>query len=239
MKALKALGIRRGDIVSIIGMGGKTSLMLALANEAKGKVLLSTTTKIHPPRDGQVDRLVRCCPDALEDGITLLYGSVNEKGKLVRPADREIVRGAALAGLTVLESDGSRALPLKGWRDDEPVLLPLTSCTVGVMTLWPLGKPVREEDVLHPGLFALQSGAEIGAVLTLAHCARLCGKMFERAVGRRALFINQTEDRSGRRAAKEFAALLDKGALSLERIVCGSVHERGYETLWIQEPIIR
>jgi probable selenium-dependent hydroxylase accessory protein YqeC len=238
MKALTALGIRRGDVVSIIGMGGKTSLMLALAHEAEGKVLLSTTTKIRPPPGGQVDRLVRRV-DALEDGITLLHGGLNEKGKLVRPADREIARGAALAGLTILESDGSRALPLKGWRDDEPVLLPLTSCTVGVMTLWPLGKPVREEEVLHPELFVLQSGAEIGAVLTPAHCARLCGKMFERAPGRRVLFINRIEDGSGRQAALGFAAQLDKGALSLERIVCGSVHECRYETLWIQEPIIR
>jgi probable selenium-dependent hydroxylase accessory protein YqeC len=238
MKALTALGIRRGDIVSIIGMGGKTALMLALAHEAKGKVLLSTTTKIWPPPDGQVDRLVRRL-DALEGGITLPHGGVNEEGKLTRPAEAEIARGAAFAGLTIVESDGSRGLPLKGWRDSEPVFLSLTSCTVGVMTLWPLGRPIRKEQVLHPELFTLQSGAEIGAVLTLTHCARLCGKMFEKAPGRRALFINQTEDRSGRQAALEFAENLDKDALSLERIACGSVREGRYETLWIREPIIR
>ena len=48
-----ALGIKRNDVVAIIGSGGKTSLMFRLAWEGMTlglKVLVTTSTKIFIPR---------------------------------------------------------------------------------------------------------------------------------------------------------------------------------------------
>ena len=52
MISLKELfHINKGDIISIVGTGGKTSLMFKLANELKSdlNVLVSTSTKIKIP----------------------------------------------------------------------------------------------------------------------------------------------------------------------------------------------
>lgn len=49
MKLHKAFGIARGDVVSLIGAGGKTSTMVALAHELADegwRVLVTTTTRI-------------------------------------------------------------------------------------------------------------------------------------------------------------------------------------------------
>ena len=48
--------IKSKEVISIVGAGGKTSLMYALGKELRNKkVLLSTTTKILPPRFDEVD----------------------------------------------------------------------------------------------------------------------------------------------------------------------------------------
>ena len=53
MNSLKeALDIHPKDVISIVGAGGKTTLMFALARELsnkKGMVITTTTTKIFPP----------------------------------------------------------------------------------------------------------------------------------------------------------------------------------------------
>ena len=47
----KQFNIKKSDVVTITGAGGKTSLMFALANELStlGKVLVTSTTKIYVP----------------------------------------------------------------------------------------------------------------------------------------------------------------------------------------------
>ena len=52
LNLLKTLGIEKG-ITSIIGSGGKTTLMSALSKEAaqSARVIMTTTTHILPPKD--------------------------------------------------------------------------------------------------------------------------------------------------------------------------------------------
>jgi probable selenium-dependent hydroxylase accessory protein YqeC len=52
MKLKDALGIRPGEVIGLVGGGGKTSIMFALAKElaaAGGCVVTTTTTKIFEP----------------------------------------------------------------------------------------------------------------------------------------------------------------------------------------------
>jgi len=54
MKLSHDIGLKKKDIVSIVGAGGKTTLMFRLAQENKthAKVLATTTTKIYvPPKE--------------------------------------------------------------------------------------------------------------------------------------------------------------------------------------------
>ena len=60
MKITDILNIDKNSIVSIVGAGGKTSLMFQLAEELreKSRVLVTTTTKIYVPEKGQYDYLI-------------------------------------------------------------------------------------------------------------------------------------------------------------------------------------
>ena len=55
----KKLRIEKNSITAITGSGGKTSLMFRLAEELslKGKVLITTTTKIFAPDENQYENL--------------------------------------------------------------------------------------------------------------------------------------------------------------------------------------
>ena len=49
------LGINKKDVISIVGAGGKTTMLFSLSKELKGKVCLSTTTKIFMPIKSDYD----------------------------------------------------------------------------------------------------------------------------------------------------------------------------------------
>ena len=45
---IEALGLREKEHLAIVGAGGKTTLLLALAQDLRdNKIIISTTTKIH------------------------------------------------------------------------------------------------------------------------------------------------------------------------------------------------
>lgn len=60
MKLSALLNIKRNSITSIVGAGGKTTLMFYLADEHRqeSKVLVTTTTKIYVPENEQYDHLM-------------------------------------------------------------------------------------------------------------------------------------------------------------------------------------
>jgi probable selenium-dependent hydroxylase accessory protein YqeC len=57
---LNVLTVNKGEKISIVGSGGKTTLMFILAEELKkrGRVLITTTTKIYLPKRNQYNCLI-------------------------------------------------------------------------------------------------------------------------------------------------------------------------------------
>ncbi len=149
----EALGVRRG-VTSVIGSGGKTSLLAALARELPGTVVLATTTHILPfpdmPLVTSADAVdVRA---ALAKSRVVCVGSQAEKnGKLVTP-ELDIDALAALADYVLVEADGARRLPLKAHAPWEPVIPACSGRTILVLGASGLGHPVREK-VHRPELF--------------------------------------------------------------------------------------
>jgi probable selenium-dependent hydroxylase accessory protein YqeC len=167
------------------------------------------------------------------EGISLA-GSLNrETGKL------EALRPEFLEGLipgydlVLLEGDGSRGLPLKGWADHEPVVPPYTTVSVAVIPISPLGKRVSPDLVFRLPRFTALTGAAEGDTLGPAHLAALItgragpggGRgLLDAARGERLLFINQAETGEQREQARELAALLpDDLTRGLAGILSGSV----------------
>lgn len=153
-----ALGVRPG-VTSVIGSGGKTSLLAALARELSGTVVLTTTTHILP-FEGMPLLVSPTAADvraALSESRVICVGSRDEKnGKLVAPS-LGIDALASLADYVIVEADGARRLPLKAHAPWEPVIPACSNRTILVFGASGLGNPVREK-VHRPELFCELAG---------------------------------------------------------------------------------
>jgi probable selenium-dependent hydroxylase accessory protein YqeC len=155
-----------------------------------------------------------------------------ESGKLEALPPEELEKKAAAFGLLLIESDGSRGLPLKAWKPGEPAIPTLATATLGVIPLWPLGQPVSETIIHRLSLFLELSGAKEGEALKPEHLLRVITGykdrpgLFAAARGKRILFFNQIEDNKGLQAARELAAMLPpRFRTGLYAVVAGSVRE--------------
>lgn len=154
----EALDVRPG-VTSVIGSGGKTSLIAALARELPGTVVLTTTTHILPFPDAPLVTSADASDvrAALAESRVVCVGSQAEKnGKLVAP-ELGIDALASLADHVLVEADGARRLPLKAHAPWEPVIPTCSGRTILVLGASGLGRPVR--DAVHrPELFCELAG---------------------------------------------------------------------------------
>jgi probable selenium-dependent hydroxylase accessory protein YqeC len=172
-------------------------------------------------------------------GISLA-GSVNPgTGKLEALPPGLLAAMVPGYDLVLLEGDGSRGLPLKGWAEHEPVVPPYTTLSVGVIPISPLGEKVSEATVFRLPQFTRLTGAGEGDTIRAAHLAALItgngrGRgLFYAARGEKLLFINQVEGGPRREAARNLAASLPAGFLAgLGGIIAGSVEGDCLEVLY-------
>lgn len=135
-------------IISIIGSGGKTSVMLEIANKLKkngNKVALTTTTKIYRNMNHE-------CIDAVCDNISekntkkifmcnnvVVFGEkYNEK--LIKPSDIFFEYVLKYCDYLIIESDGSKQKPLKITNKNEPVVLENSDEIIAVFGLSAIGQ---------------------------------------------------------------------------------------------------
>jgi probable selenium-dependent hydroxylase accessory protein YqeC len=218
---LVPLGIGRGDVVAAVGAGGKTSLLRALASEAEAlgwTVLLTSTTHMGPPRDGDgpvlfadegaSDEAVREAVRA--SGRATLYGRRVRADKIagVAPGRVDALRDAA--DLLLVEADGARQRSLKAPADHEPVVPRACSLLVVLAGLDVLGTAADGPLVHRPEVVARLTGASAVTEDALVAClAHPRSYPRERSAGRRlAVFLNKAEDGPAGEAARRIAARL-------------------------------
>lgn len=181
MKLFDLLELAPGERVAVVGCGGKTGVVELLFGEAAPlRALIAPTTRILPPPPG-----VFCL--GVPDPPT---------GKLLAAPLEEIKRASADCDITLMEADGSRALPLKGWADWEPVVPAFTTLTLGVVGARALGLSATGEHVHRLDRFLALTDLDEGDVVDARAIARMIlapGGMLAKAVGRTALLINQAD----------------------------------------------
>ena len=193
-------GIQKG-ITALIGGGGKTSTMIALAEELrmKGSVVVCTSTHIRKPE--QYPYLPR-----LRDPVSL--GQVVSTGrfdgnKLSAP-EQSFSELADLSDYVLVEADGSRQLPLKAHASHEPVIPEGSGTVLVVIGIDGLGKPIR--DVAHrPELFAALTHADPNDTVTM-QMIRDVVKTYPRCDG---IVINKADDAEDIAKAEALAALFN------------------------------
>ena len=136
-----------GQFIAVIGSGGKTTALRALVAMFPGKsVLLATTTHILPFEDIPLltDPNRAELLEALSHPGPVCAGTVTEGGKLTALPPPLLDEAVQAADLTICECDGSRRLPLKLHRPDEPVLPDCVDRCILVAGLSALGKPISQ-----------------------------------------------------------------------------------------------
>ena len=217
------------EVITVIGSGGKTSLIWHLAASfvrSGRKVLVSPTTKMFPPS--------KPVP-----GVTLA-GHFNEtSGKLESLPPEDLEKLVADHDFALLEGDGAKGLPLKAWAAHEPVVPPFTTLTIGVLPLWPLGKVISEDLAHRLPLFLELTGAAAGERLTQKHILSIItgGKtqpgLFAKARGKKLLFFRYADSYfdnhvDGGQAVKQAREIVEALPVefreSLSGIICGNLH---------------
>jgi probable selenium-dependent hydroxylase accessory protein YqeC len=125
----------------------------------------------------------------------------------------DINTAAKRFNLVLMEADGSKTLPLKGWADFEPVVPDWTTVYIGVIPLWPVGKSVSAALIHRLPLFEKLTGSKEGKTITLEHIANAItgtnGKgLFSAAKGKKYLYLSQIEDETAFEQAEQLMRLL-------------------------------
>ncbi len=236
--SLKALlKLEAGSIVSVVGAGGKTSFIFSLAQELKTKykVLVTTTTKIYVPQREQYDFiavendriLIEKHCQSKEKGIYVFGHLIKEDNKLSALSDTSLMDIAKYFDYILIEADGSKRKPIKGWNDAEPVISSNTTATVGILDIQVLGKAINEALVHRMDKFLDLTGADENQLMEFRHLEALLfstNGLFKNALGKRILFINKVERKEDFISVEKLSQrIYEKSEGKINRIITGSL----------------
>lgn len=137
----------KGHVISLVGGGGKTTLLYAMASHCAQKgwrVLVSTTTHILRPENWLWAKTDTEIQKLWARGSYAVVGSPAPKGKLTAPPEADLAHWMAQADAVFLEADGAKHFPCKAPAEQEPVLLPQSDIVLAVAGLSALGHPLKE-----------------------------------------------------------------------------------------------
>ncbi len=235
----EALGFRSGEMVALIGAGGKTTTLFRLAKELRErerKVLVTTTTKIFKPTKPHVDRLFLVADvdafiaESAKIKAPAIIGagcSVDDNGKLIglSSACLETLYRSRQFDVILVEADGAASRLFKVPSEMEPVVPAPCPLTVWIMAIKVLGKPLEAAWVHRPERATALSGIAPGAAITEESVLRLfqhpagCLKGIPPA-SRRVALINQADSPEEMESARRLGRKLVH--LGIERVVITS-----------------
>lgn len=189
----------RPGVTALIGGGGKTSTMYALAEELrkKGSVIVCTSTHILcPPQYPYLPRL----SEKLAFGEVVSTGTLD--GHKLSTPEQSFSELTKYADYVLVEADGSRQLPLKAYASHEPVIPKEANTVLVLIGVDGLGKPIS--NVAHrQELYAKICGTTLDAVVTEEMIAKVVAT-YPRCDG---VIINKADDERLIEKAERIAAL--------------------------------
>jgi probable selenium-dependent hydroxylase accessory protein YqeC len=240
----EALGIRAREVISLVGAGGKTTLMFRLAKELVlngKKVVTTTTTKILEPSSSETNFLLI---NRDEEKIKDLIGHYLDQYHHITIA-REKLGSKKLKGIPqdlvnklchleevdtiIIEADGAAGRAIKAPREGEPVIPSSTTLVVSILGVDGVGMELNKENIFQPELVSELTGIPIGEKLTDEAMALLMVHpegVFKGAPSssRVAAFLNKVDVPYGVNKAKSISKkILEKKHQQIERVVLGQL----------------
>jgi len=241
---LESLLPEGGGVISLVGAGGKTTLMFRLAkelSEAGESVLTTTTTKIFMPTHEQSAHVVVSTDprEALGKAGKLMKNSFHvtvgrehlaPQNKLAG-FDPDVVRQfweSDFFHWILVEADGAAQRPLKAPAAHEPVIPECSTHVVAVVGLDAVGESLDDRWVFRPDLYSQMTGVPLNSLVTERSVAEIV--LNENGllkgtppVARRCVFLNKAEEDHVFVMGKRIAAILHEDNRGrLERILIGS-----------------
>ncbi len=250
MVSLKeALNLENGGVVSLVGAGGKTSLMFSIARElsnAGESVLTTTTTKIMIPSKDQSPHFI--LSDSLDDVLDKARDLIRKNHHISAASQRtdspvgkiagfepEVIDGIWKAGIfrwILVEADGASRRPLKAPDFHEPVIPNSSRLLIGIIGLKCIGKPLNEKWIFRHKLYAKITGLKpeeqvtektVSAVLIdKSGIMKGCPSHTKKVV-----FLNMADNQTLVESGRRISGIICKtGIEGLKRIVIGrALHE--------------
>lgn len=247
MKLKEALDLTQSPaVISIVGGGGKTTTMYALADELAregARVLVTTTTAFYYPDEAQVDCVI------IEKEEESLYKKLESAFKDFNKvaAAKEFIRRDKVVGFSpnvinnlaekrlfdyvLIEADGSRGRSLKGYRDNEPVVPKNTTHLIMVVGIDCIGKQLNETWVHRPEVVVSAIKKSMNSVITVNDVAQILihPKGFLKALPANAksfVLINKADDDKRLKLAVELGKkVLEQQEKNINKVIIAHMRE--------------
>ena len=247
---IKALAIGPREHIALVGGGGKTTLMFALAEELRrnGKrVLASTTTKVWHREALEYKKILlvqdeegwnnKRAGGLNSEGPVFVGKSILDSGKVegIAPSLADDLFHDSDVDYLIVEADGSAGHPLKAPAEHEPVIPSSTTMVVAIMGLEAMGARLDEMAVFRLEQVMRITGLNPGDVIAPMALA----KVFVHQAGlfkgspegaRRVVFLNKGDLLKEEKKAEELAEILVNDPLKkIERVILGSLKQGVYQ----------
>lgn len=166
--------------MSVVGAGGKTSLVHELAAEAAGRglsVIITTTTKFTKPAGTVMPEIVEASDAEIVErlGERLRPGAVlvasagrGNRGRYLgfEPSTVDRIAGELRPGLLAVEADGSAHRPFKAPAEHEPAIVSTSTHVIVCVGLEVLSRPLDARHVHRPEVVRSLAEGRVNGVVT-------------------------------------------------------------------------
>lgn len=175
MDLIRSLRIEQNTRMALVGSGGKTSILRGISQEAKGPILVTTSTHMGywQLEFATHHIMVTDHEDIVEDDIANLDGSILFTGQISHDGRVEGLCGDSLRRVfeiaeslnypLIIEADGSRQKPIKAHADHEPLIPNFINYVVVCVGMSAIGNPLGQEWVHRPLIFSDVTGYAMGS----------------------------------------------------------------------------
>ena len=240
----EALDLKSKEVISLVGAGGKTTLMFRLAKElllAGKKVVTATTTKILEPSSEETpclfvhsdeEKLKQLALQHIDQFRHITLARERLESRKLKGISPELVRllcNSPEIDMIIIEADGAAGRPVKAPREWEPVIPSHTTLVIGLLGVDGVGKELNEENLFQAERISQLTGIPMGGKMTCEGMAVLMVHpqgIFKGAPysSRRVAFINKVDVPEGMIWGREIGkAILKKGSPQIERVVLGQL----------------
>ena len=212
------LQVKKNDVISFAGAGGKTTTIFALAQELKDtadyKILVTTTTKMMREKEAITVEDEAFIKEQLQTKRLVIAGT--DLGRKMGCFAMDFLqRIILLSDITLIEADGAQRRPFKMPRSYEPVYLPCTTKIVYLAGMMALGQKI--EDLSRSDIMADFLNKQPAEKLTAEDMVKILQSEqgAKKDVQHRDFYVilNQADDEKNLRSAVQIAAELDKSGI--------------------------